>query len=100
MFNKGELKVIRELQDEEDIPEYDVSYQGEHAKKKMSQIVEKVHNFHGPPPPQDNVDYFEFGKKMIFDDPPPSDLIWEKIEIGKVTVLGTPPPPRKKCRLI
>ena len=37
--------------------------------KKMSQIVEKVHNFFGPPP-QDNVDYFEFGKKMIFDDPP------------------------------
>ena len=25
MFNKGELKVIRELQEEEDIPEYDVS---------------------------------------------------------------------------
>ena len=52
----------------------------------MSQILEKVHNFLDPPP-QDDVDYFEFGKKMIFDDPPPSDLIWEKIEIGKITII-------------
>jgi len=28
----------------------------------------------------DNVDYFEFGKTLRFDDPP-SDLIWEKIEM-------------------
>ena len=59
---------------------------GEPSKHEMSQIVEKVHNFLDPPP-QDNVDYFEFGKKMIFDDPPPSDLIWEKIEIGKITII-------------
>ena len=36
----------------------------------MSQIVEKVHNFLDPSP-QDNLDLFEFGKKLIFDDPPP-----------------------------
>ena len=29
---------------------------------------------------QDNVDYFEFGKKMIFDDPP-LDQNWEKFEM-------------------
>ena len=42
---------------------------GEHAQKKMSQIVEKVHNFLDP---QDDLNFFEFGKKLIFDDPPPS----------------------------
>ena len=52
----------------------------------MSQIVEKVHNFLDPPA-QDNLDYFEFGKQLIFDYPPPSDLIWKKIEIGKVTII-------------
>ena len=45
----------------------------------MSQKVEKVHNFLDPP--QANVDYFEFGKKMIFDASPPSDLDWEKFEM-------------------
>ena len=35
----------------------------------MSQNLGKVHNFLDPPP-QDNVDYFEFGKKLRFDDPP------------------------------
>ena len=46
----------------------------------MSQIVEKVHNFLDPPP-QDNLDFFEFGKKLIFDDPPPLDRNWEKFEM-------------------
>ena len=31
-------------------------------------------------PPQDNVDYFEFGKNLIFDDPP-LDRNWEKFEM-------------------
>ena len=43
----------------------------EPSKQKMSQIVEKGHNFLDPPYPQDNLDFFEFGKKLIFDDPPP-----------------------------
>ena len=46
----------------------------------MSQIVEKVHNFLDPPP-WDNVDYFEFGKNMIFDDPPPLGPNLGKIEM-------------------
>ena len=37
----------------------------------MSQIVETVHNFLDP---QDNLDYFEFGKKLIFDDPNSTDI--------------------------
>ena len=36
----------------------------------MSQIVGDVHNFLDPPP-QDNGDYFEFGKNLKFDDLPP-----------------------------
>ena len=48
----------------------------------MSQIVEKVHNFLDPPPrPQDDLDYFEFGKKLIFNDPTPLDQNWEKFEM-------------------
>ena len=42
----------------------------EPSKQKMSQIVEKVHNFLDPRP-QDNLDYFEFGGKLVFDDPRP-----------------------------
>ena len=42
-------------------------------KKKMFQIVGKVHNFLDPPPPYDHLDFFEFEKKLIFDDPPPLD---------------------------
>ena len=45
---------------------------GEPSKQKMSQIVEKVPNFLDPLP-KDNLDYFEFGKKLIFNDNPPLD---------------------------
>ena len=44
-------------------------------KKKMSQIVEKVHNFLDPPTPQDNLDYFEFGKKLKNLDPSPQSKL-------------------------
>ena len=41
-------------------------------KKKMSQIVEKVHNFLDPPPPPRMIwTFLNLGKKMIFDDPTP-----------------------------
>ena len=50
----------------------------------MLQKVEKVHNFLDPPL-QANTDYFELGKKLIFDDlPPPSDLNWEKFKMQTI----------------
>ena len=36
------------------------------------------------------LDFFEFGKKLKFDDPP-LDLIWENFEIGKILNFGNPP---------
>ena len=53
---------------------------GEPSKLKMSQIVEKVHNFLDPPP-LGNLDYFEFGKKIDFRCSPPLDRNWEKFEM-------------------
>ena len=53
---------------------------GEPSKLKMSQIGERVHNFLDPPP-QDNLDYFEFGKKLIFEKKNLLDRNWEKFEM-------------------
>ena len=47
----------------------------------MSQIVEKVHNF---------LDFFEFGKKLIFDDPPPRPKLGK---IGNVDYFDIVAPP-------
>ena len=58
----------------------------EALKKKKSQKVEKVHNFLDPPPlPQDDLDFFEFGKNLKFDAPPPVPNLgkisnWENFE--------------------
>ena len=50
---------------------------GKYSNKKCHKIVEKVHIFLDSPSPHGDLDYFEFGRKFIFDDPPPplSDLI-------------------------
>ena len=45
------------------------TYLREPSKQKMSQIVEKVHNLLDPPP-RIMWTFFEFGKKLIFDDTP------------------------------
>ena len=48
-------------------------------KKKCHKLWKKYIIFLIPPPPLGNLDYFEFGKKIIFYDPPPLDQNWEKI---------------------
>ena len=39
----------------------------------------------------DDLDFFEFGENLKFDDPPPLYLIWEKFEIGKTLNFRNPP---------
>ena len=67
---------------------------GEPSKKKMSQKVEKVHNFLDPPPPLGWFGLFWIWKKLEFEDPP-SDLLWGKIEIGKILNIQNPPQNKK-----
>ena len=55
----------------------------------MSHIVEKVHNFIDPPP-QDNLDFFEFGKKLIFDDPPPQPKLGKIWNVDYFDIVAPP----------
>ena len=74
--NLHSLCVIAQNNDWETIPfsRLPAASKGSHLKK-MSQIVEKIHNFLDPPPSR-IIYYFEFGKKIDFRWPK-----WGKFEM-------------------
>ena len=63
----------------------------EASEKQYHKKLKKSKTFLTPSLPQDDLEFFEFGKNWKFDDPPPSDLIWEKFEIGKTLNFRNPP---------